>query len=78
VPIGLVALVAAIRYIPNSRFGAPEPELTAVVDATADAQLAGEAAVPVEPQPAGTRHRRRGRGGGASCVLAQSIFRAVP
>jgi len=50
---GMIATVAAVVALLGVRAGdirhAPEPELTAVVDATADAELADEAAVPVEP-----------------------------
>jgi hypothetical protein len=50
---GIIVAVAAVVALLGVRAGdihhGPEPELTAVVDATAGAELAGEAAVPVEP-----------------------------
>ena len=50
---GVIVAVAAVVALLGVRAGdsqhAPEAELTAVVDATADAEFAGEAAIPVEP-----------------------------
>ena len=50
---GVIVAIAAVVALLGVRAGdiqhAPEPELTAVVDATADAEFAGEAAIPVEP-----------------------------
>ena len=50
---GIIVAVAAVVALLGVRAAdiqhAPEPELTAVVDAMADAELAGEAAVAAEP-----------------------------